>query len=223
MSAALGVAVLWFLFAATHMALSSVRRRPRLVAVLGERGYLGVFSLLAVAIFVPLVSLYLGHRHQGPLLWSLPIGVLGLWTVYALQAVAWTLIVGGLAIPSAASLGQSTSGEIPVRGLHRVTRHALFMGTGLFGVLHLPMNGFASDVAFWAGFPIFAVLGCWHQDRRKLATEGAAFRAWFAQTSFFPLLGRGSWRGLREIPYWLPLTGAATAAALRWLHGPLFR
>jgi uncharacterized membrane protein len=101
-----------------------------------------------------------------------------------------------------------------------VTRHAVFMGIGLFGALHLPVTGFASDVAFWAGFPLFAWVGCRHQDRRKLATEDDAFRAWFAETSFLPLSNAHSWRGLRDVPFWLPVAGIALAT--RWLHGPLF-
>jgi len=222
MKIALFIAAFWLLFGATHMALSSLRWRPRLVAALGERAYQGVFSLVAFATFVPLVWLYMQNRHRGPLLWAVSLGDVGLWVVYVLQAFAWMLVVGGLALPSAASLGQSLAGEIPVRGLHRVTRHALFMGTGLFGALHLPVNGFASDVAFWAGFPIFAMIGCWHQDRRKLATGGESFRTWFAETSFFPLASARSWRGLRHIPWWLPVAGTAMATGLRRLHGPLF-
>lgn len=223
MKIAFAIVVFWLLFGASHIGLSSLHWRPRLVAALGERGYQGVFSLVALATFIPLVSLYMRNRHEGPSLWVLPIDEVGLWVIYVLQAVAWTLVVGGLALPSAASLGQSTSGAISVRGLHRVTRHALFMGTALFGALHLPVMGFASDVAFWAGFPVFAVVGCWHQDRRKLATEGEAFRAWFAETSFFPLASTRSWRGLGQIPLWLPVAGALVATGLRWLHGPLFR
>ncbi len=220
MKATLVILVLWILFAATHMTLSSLR--PRLVAALGQRGFLSVYSVVAFATFVPLVAVYLRNRHQGPLLWALPLGDAGLWGIYALQAVAWTLVLGGLVVPSPASVGHVHAGWIPVQGLHRVTRHALFMGTGLFGALHLPVTGFASDVAFWAGLPLFAGVGCRHQDRRKLATEDDAFRAWFAETSFVPLASARSWRGLRGVPLWLPVAGVALATLLRWLHGPLF-
>jgi uncharacterized membrane protein len=107
--------------------------------------------------------------------------------------------------------------------VHLLTRHPVFMGAGIFGALHLLGMGFASDVAFWAGFPLFALIGCAHQDRRKLATEGADYRAWHERTPFLPFTGRETLRGLRELsPLAIPI-GVALATVLRLLHGPLFR
>ena len=40
------IAALWIAFAATHMGMSSLRWRPRLVAALGDRGFQAVYSLL---------------------------------------------------------------------------------------------------------------------------------------------------------------------------------
>lgn len=223
MPAWLGVAGLWALFAATHVALSSRSLRPRLAAALGERGFLGAYSLVALATFVPLAWFYLGHRHQGTLLWAPPIGSAGLWALYAGQAVAWTLAVAGLVSPSPATVGlpEERRPREP-RGVHRVTRHPLFMGLGLSGLLHLPANGFASDVAFWAGFPLFAVLGCAHQDARKRATQ-AGYAEWIAATPFLPFAGAGALRGLRELSPAVVAGGVAVTIALRLLHGPLFR
>ncbi len=59
---------LWLAFGATHIGLSSVRFRPRLHAALGERSFLGVYSLIAFATFVPVVWYYFAHKHAGPLL-----------------------------------------------------------------------------------------------------------------------------------------------------------
>jgi uncharacterized membrane protein len=96
------------------------------------------------------------------------------------------------------------------------------MGLGLFGALHLCVMGFASDVAFWAGFPLFAVIGCAHQDRRKLATGGDAYRAWHADTPFLPFTGRATLRGLRETSPLVIAIGVALATGMRLLHAPLF-
>ena len=106
--------------------------------------------------------------------------------------------------------------------MQRITRHPVFMGLGLFGALHLVANGFASDAVFWAGFPIFAAIGCAHQDHRKLATQGEAYRRWQAGTAFLPFSGSGTWRGLRELPRLAIPIGVALAIGLRLLHGPLF-
>lgn len=223
MSPVVAVALLWVLFGATHMVLSSTSLRPRLVAALGERGFLGVYSLVAFASFVPLVWVYMGHRHQGALLWALPIGTAGLWVIYAGQAVAWTIAAAGMVSPSPATFGlpEERRPSEP-RGVHRITRHPLFMGLGLSGLLHLIVNGFATDVAFWAGFPLFAIVGCAHQDARKRTTQ-SGYEEWIAATPFLPFTGAGTARGLRELSPVIVMTGIVVTIGLRWLHGPLFR
>jgi uncharacterized membrane protein len=114
------------------------------------------------------------------------------------------------------------SRDMQVRGVHRVTRHPVFMGLGLFGLLHAIPLGFASDVAFFWGFPVFAILGCLHQDQRKLQTEGEDFRAWHAETPFFPFTGRDTWRGIRDLGATPLIVAIAVIIVLRLLHGPAF-
>jgi uncharacterized membrane protein len=222
-SATLLIVLLWVLFAATHMGLSSLRLRPRLVDAVGERAFLGAYSLLALVFFVPLAWFAIANRHQGALLWTLSIGSAGLWALYLGQAVAWTIAVAGLVSPSPATVGlpEDRRPREP-RGVHRITRHPLFMGLGLSGLLHLPVNGFASDVAFWAGFPLFAVIGCAHQDARKRATQ-PGYADWIAATPFLPFAAAGALRGLRELSPVIVAAGIAVTVGLRLLHGPLFR
>ena len=224
MSAAVVVGLLWVAFAVTHMGLSSRTWRPRVVAALGAQGFLGVYSLLALLVFAALVWFYVGHRHQGAQWWAPSIGGVALWAIYAAQGVAWSLVVAGVMTPSPAALAVG-EGKRPeaARGVHLLTRHPVFMGVGIFGALHLFAMGHASDVAFWAGFPLFALIGCAHQDRRKLATEGADYRAWHERTPFLPFTGRETVRGLREMPRLVIPIGVALATGLRLLHGPLFR
>lgn len=223
MPAWLAITLLWVLFAATHMALSSRAWRPRLAGALGERGYLALYSLVAFATFVPLVWVFVANRHQGALIWAFPIGTAGLWALYVGQAVAWTLVVASFASPSPATVGlpEDRRPREP-HGVHRITRHPLFMGVGLAGLLHLPVNGFASDVAFWAGLPLFAVVGCAHQDARKRGTQ-AGYAEWVARTPFLPFVGASAERGLRELSPVIVAIGVGATIGLRLLHGPLFR
>lgn len=214
------IAALWILFGATHMGLSSLRLRPALVSNLGDRGFLAAYSLVALAVFVPLTVVYAGHRHEGALLYAYATPDALRFVSYALQAFAWMLIVGSFVQPSPASLGAPAPDAADLAPLHALTRHPLFAGVGLFGALHLPFNGFASDVVFWGGFPLFALLGCWHQDQRKRESEGEAFQDWASRAPFWitPQLS-----ALRRLPLWLPALSVALAWGLRWLHGPLFR
>lgn len=216
---ALSIAALWILFAATHMGLSSQRLRPRLVARLGARGFQGAYSLVALAIFVPLVWTYYAHKHTGPFLWTLARLPGVRWIGLALVGAACVLIVAGLVQPSPASI---LPGKPVVRGVARVTRHPLLMGFGLWGVAHLLLAiVHASELAFFGGFALFAVIGCEHQDQRKLASQGESYRAYVAATPFLPFASRSFPRGLVEMPMPIAIAaGIALAWSLRhYAHG----
>jgi uncharacterized membrane protein len=217
--AAITIAAWWLAFALTHMGLSSARVRGRLVAAVGQRGFLGIYSLVAFATFVPLVSSYFSHKHAGPFLWYLGTSDVLRWIMYLGMAIVLSLVVAALLRPSPAAI---VPGKSEVAGAYRITRHPMFMAVGLYGILHLLVARVnASELAFFAGFPLFAWLGCWHQDRRKLASGDAAFARFHAQTSFLPFAGPGALQGLREIG--LPLAlGTGLAALLRLLHPRLF-
>jgi uncharacterized membrane protein len=213
------ILLLWAAFAASHMGLSGDRLRPRLVARLGERGFTALYSLLALAIFIPLVATYFGDKHAGPLLWSLG-GVPGVKRLmYVGMGLAFALAVSGLARPSPASLAP---GKAEVIGVYRITRHPLFMGMGLYGLLHLlvvPVN--ASELVFFGGFPVFVLAACRHQDERKLGALGDDYQRFYDATPFLPGSRRGFLRGVSEQP--IPMAiGLGVATVLRHFHANLF-
>jgi uncharacterized membrane protein len=212
------IAGFWVLFAATHMAFSSQRLRPKLVARLGALGFQALYSLLALAIFVPLVSTYYAHKHTGAYLWHLSELPGVRWVGYGVMGAAFALVVAGLLQPSPASL---RPGAMVVRGIARVTRHPVLMGFGLWGVAHLMLaQVHLAELAFFGGFPIFAVVGCEHQDQRKRAALGEPFRAYADATPFLPFASLRFAKGLLEMPAPVAITaGIALAWALReWAH-----
>jgi len=220
-SPSMQIVLLWLGFGASHVALSSRALRPRIVARTGERGFLGLYSVVAFAFFVPLVGVYLEHRHAGGWLWTVAMTPAVTWAIYAVMTVGVLLIVAGLVSPSPTSL-TAGRGAVEVKGVHRLTRHPLFMGFGWIGLVHLVPNASLNDVLFFAGLPVFAVVGCRHQERRLRATRGPELAAYLDATPFLPFTGSQTLRGLREIPLWLYALTLATSAALRWLHTPLF-
>lgn len=219
MSATATIGILWLAFAATHVVLSSVRLRPRLIGVLGERPYQGLYSAIALLLFVPLVWVYFANKHAGPELWYVGgaaavrgLGMIGM-------GVAFVLAVGGLLRPSPASLAP---GSTEIAGVLRITRHPLFMGLGLMGLMHLLMAPVhASDLAFFGGFPLFAWIGCRHQDLRKLDSAGEELRRFYAETPFLPFSRRGGLRGVTEMPVAL-VVGITLAVVVRSFHDTLF-
>ncbi|HJQ84139.1 MAG TPA: NnrU family protein [Candidatus Binatia bacterium] len=215
MAPAAEIALLWLAFAATHMGLSSVSVRRRLVTCIGERPFQGLYSLVALAIFVPLVSVFFANKHAGRWLWVFERGPALRWTMYVGMALAFVLLVASFVDPSPAGV---VPGSGRVRGVYRLTRHPLLMAIALFATLHLLPNGSTADVAFFAGGLAFALVGGWHQDRRKLALGTPGFREFHAATPFLPFTGRETLRGVRELPPAVVAAGFLATVLVRWLH-----
>jgi uncharacterized membrane protein len=219
MDSALEIALLWLAFAGTHIGLSSLPVRRRLTAALGDGPFAALYSAIALGLFVPLVWIYFTHKHEGPALWVLPRGPLLTWTVYVGMALALVLFASSFLQPSPAGMAPAS---LTPRGVQRITRHPLVMSFALFGLVHVLPNGWATDVAFFAGFPLFAVLGASHQDRRKLAAGPAGYAAFVAETPFVPFTGKDTLRGVRELSLVAVALGLALALGIRFLHPHLF-
>ncbi|HYC00659.1 MAG TPA: NnrU family protein [Candidatus Limnocylindrales bacterium] len=213
-----------FLFGVTHMAIASVRLRPMLVGRLGEGPYLGLYSLVAAATFVPMVSVYLAHIHDGPLLWSLRGSAPIHWLSMLFSGAMFSMVIAALVQPSPASLGPRK--HVRAYGLTRITRHPLFMSLGLWALGHLLVNGFAADVAFFGSVFLIGLVGCMHQDARKRVTERGTLDAFFAETSLLPFvaIAQGRTRFVPSEMPWIALAvGVVVSTILYQLHDWLFR
>jgi uncharacterized membrane protein len=219
MEPAVGIALLWIAFTVTHVGLSSLRVRPRLTGALGETGFLALYSVIALAIFVPLVRLYFTNKHAGAELWSLPRGPLLTWIVYAGMAFAFILLVSSLLRPSPAGV---VPGDPTPHGVYRITRHPMVMAFVVFALVHLLPNGREADVAFFGGFAAFALIGAAHQDRRKLVAGPPGYRGFYERTVFLPFTGRETLAGLRELSPVAVVAGLLLTVAIRYFHAAWF-
>jgi uncharacterized membrane protein len=222
MTTAQAIVVWTAAFAATHVGLSSVRVRPRIVSAIGEPAYLGLYSIAAFATFVPLVRAWLLDIHGGGMLWNLRavpgVHAAGL----VVSFLAFTMALAALVQPSPAALGPRK--HVRAYGLTRITRHPLFLNIGIWGLAHTLLNGFVNDVLFFGGIFLVGLFGCMHQDARKRVTD-PALGEFFAETSLVPFAAILSGRGrlvLSELP-WIGLAaGAAASLAIYWNHARLF-
>lgn len=216
------IAVWGIAFGASHLGLSSLRVRPRLVAVLGEAGYLGLYSVVSLGTFVPMVQAWLGGIHGGGLLWNLR-GVPAVHIpMLLLSWLAFTLALAALVQPSPASLGPRATTRS--RGLTRVTRHPLFIHVGIWALTHVVLNGFVNDVLFFGGVFVVGLLGCIHQDARKRITA-PDLAEFFAETSLLPFAAILAGRNrlvLQELPWTAIAVAGVLSAALWRFHGALF-
>jgi uncharacterized membrane protein len=215
--------LLWLAFGASHLVLSSRRVRPGLLERLGARGFLGLYSAVALLTFVPLVGVYFAHKHEGALLWAPGVSGWGLVFISGLMGVVFVLLVAGLISPSPASMTAGAgAADRPPTGVHLITRHAFFMALGVFGAVHLVPNGYATDVAFFGGFPVFAVLGSLHQDARKLADPAARYRAYYEATPLLPFTGKKALQGLLSLGWPAIVFGLGLALLVRHYHAAWF-
>jgi uncharacterized membrane protein len=225
MGAVVLVAAFWLAFAGTHVWLSSLRTRTGLVERIGPGGFQGVYSLVALATFVPLVWIYARHKHAGPLLWT----TIGPPTVaralnHVLMAVAMVLLVASLLPSSMPPSAMTARGPANARGIVRITRHPMLIAFAIFGVAHLLVNGSLADVIFFGGFTLFAWIGARHQDARKVR-EVPGYAAVVATTSIFPFAAIASGRQrlvTSELPVAAIAGGILLTVAVRWYHHSLF-
>lgn len=221
MSIELQLLTWWLLFGGTHILLSSVPLRARLIPALGLRGFKAVYSLAALATFIPLVVTAWNNRHEGALLYDPPS-----WTVHVTETVmllSVLLLALSVATPSPATTVMEMTGRArsQPRGVLRVTRHPNNTGFILFGLAHMISNPTVGDWTFWGGFVIFGVASALHQDRRSLATGPAGFDGFVRQTSFLPFAAILAGRQrlvLRELSRAAMLVGVVFWMALRLLH-----
>jgi uncharacterized membrane protein len=177
----------WVLFGGTHIVLSSSPVRPKLIAAVGERPFLGLYSLVAFATLIPLCWYYGLHKHAGMQLWQIFGGPYLYLPVRDLQLIlmgfAFVLLVNGLVSrpPSA----MMVSGTPEAYGITRITRHPTFAAIFLFGLAHCLVNGSLSDLIFFGGFAVFSWVGAWHQDTRK-TVDVPGYAQFKEVTSFIP-------------------------------------
>jgi uncharacterized membrane protein len=216
------VAALWAAFMLTHIVLSSVTVRPRLVGALGEQSFLGLYSLVALATFVPLVWVFATGKHDGPLLWT----TLGPAEVaralnWVLMLAAFVLLVSSFVPSSTPPSAMQARGPMEAHGIIRVTRHPMLVAFACFGLAHLLVNGSLASVVFFAGFPLFTWIGSRHQDARKLH-ERSGYDAVLAETSVLPFAAILAGRQrlvLSELPWVAIAIGVvATVLVRRWHH-----
>ncbi len=219
MSANTLVLVAALLFVITHLGISSTALRGVLAKGLGDRGFMGLYSMLAFASLGFLVYAYAGSPHTafvyGP---SIALN----WIAVVVMPFAIMLLVGGVTVrnPSAVMQDQSVHDPDVVHGFLRITRHPVQMAIFLWAIAHLAANGDLASVWFFGGLGLVSGLGMWLMDRKKAAALGEDWRRFAMQTSVIPfgaiVAGRNR---LVFSEIWIPIVvGFALWIVLLWAH-----
>ena len=213
------VAMLAFL--ASHFVLSSRSVRDPLVAQLGERPFLGLYSLAAALMLTWTISAYIDAPTVE--LWSVPTAVKHITlTVVLLSAI---LIAASVSPNNPAVAGAPTPRlEEGPRGIFRITRHPFMWGVGLWALTHLAANGDAASQILFGGFAILALVGTMHTDSRKRRLIGPAWEAYARQSAHVPFVAIAQGRtrlNWSEIGWRPVILGAVLYLVLLVLHEPV--
>jgi uncharacterized membrane protein len=207
------------LFVGSHFLISSTPLRGAIVARTGERGFAGLYSLLAAALLVWMVIAFL-HAPRDTLLWSAS-GARHL--ALTLMPIALLLLAAGYTSrnPTAVMMTPPEGAWEP-KGIITVTRHPIMWALGLWALLHVLANGSWAGIVFFGGFAVLALAGTLAIDAKKRRTWPAeSVERLFATTSNLPFLAiaqgrtRLDWKGL-ALP--LAIAIALYLAIVFWFH-----
>jgi uncharacterized membrane protein len=206
-------------FLATHF-VPSTPLRAALVKALGERGYLGAYSLVAFAALGWMIWAY-GKAPAEPLFPGLRL------LPAIAMPIAFILLACGLLArnPTLVGADRLLRNPDPARGIIRVTRHPLMWGIMLWAAAHLLARGELKSVVFFGGLLVLAALGTLAMDERKARSLGEHWQRFTAVSSHVPFvaIARGRNRlDLAEIGWRNPAIGLALYGLFFWLHPWLF-
>lgn len=211
-------------FVGGHFILSSLPVRQGLTGMIGENGFRGLYSVVAIASFVWMLYAYGAAPYVE--LWALNDGLR--LVPIAILPFACLFAVVGITTRTPTGVGgeKLLDDPHPVRGIATITRHPFLWGVALWGIAHMIANGDVGSLILFGGLTILALGGMAHIDHRRREAAGAGWGPVALSTSAVPFLaaiqGRTKidWAG---IGITRPLAGLAVYVVFLAAHGSLFR
>lgn len=204
-------------FVGTHFLLSHPLRAP-LVRATGEKGFLGLYSLVAFATLGWLITAYRAAPAAAPL-W--PVGDT-LWAIgTALMLIGAILFMGSLVRNPA--LPEAKTDTVPeAHGVFAITRHPMMWGFALWGLVHILVFPDPSNIVLAAAIIILALVGAHLQDRKKERLQPDFWREWEGRTSYWPFAAVATGRArIGKIGMHALAGGFVVWLAATWAHMPL--
>ncbi len=170
-------------FVGTHFLLSHPLRAP-LVARVGERGFAGLYSLVAFATLIWLALAYRAAPASDPL-W--PVGDV-IWAIATIvMLVASVLFMGSLVRnPALPDPGGKAKPVPEARGVYAITRHPMMWAFALWGGVHILVYPDPSNVVLAGAIIVLALVGAHLQDRKKARLQPEFWPEWERRTSYLP-------------------------------------
>ncbi len=207
-------------FVLTHIGLSARSVRDKLVGKLGEWGFRGFYSVIAILTLVGAILVFGGNTDMGPRLWEVPMYLKVIPAL--LMLLAFPLVIFGVLQPGPTGI---MPGSSDVRGIKRISRHPMNMGLAAFGLAHLIGNGHLGDVFFFGAIFVVGFFGAYHQDARKSRELGESYREFKSETSVLPFAAVATGKTklqLDELNKPLLIGSLILYLVFFGFHGPIF-
>lgn len=209
------------LFLALHSVPALPAIRQRLIALLGRRFYLALYSLASIAslAWVFYAALQLDYIELWPpAAWQAHVALL-------LVPIALFLLAAGLISPNPGSI-TFRRGEMQPGAIVTITRHPVLWGFILWAASHVLANGDLRSLLLFGALALFAIAGIFMTERRSRRRLGADWTPLAATSSIIPfaaiLAGRARWRVDRAMAIAVLVAALVTAALLGGGHAALF-
>jgi len=195
------------LLVSSHFAMSHPLRAG-MIRTLGQKGFMGVYSLVSLGLFAWIVMAF---RAIGP---SAEAAGDAAWILASvLTVVATALLIGSFkGNPALPETPADAVAKAEATGAFAVTRHPMMWAIGLWAIAHMAAWPSARTLVTAGAMGVLALVGAHLQDRKKEALLGDAWKGWEAKTSYWPRLsqlgklGAGPWIG--GVAAWLAFTWA---------------
>ena len=197
------------IFVGLHFAMSHPLRAP-IVAVVGDRLFPAIYSLVSIASFAWIMMAF----RAAPAADLAGSGEAGWVAATIIMLPAMVLFAGSFAgNPALPHPGAVKLAKAAPRGVFTVTRHPMMWSFALWALAHVILFWSVRTMITAIAMAFLALVGAHMQDRKKRVLMGDDWVGWQRQTCYWPQLSRLPAVGAK---YWL--AGAALWLAFTWGH-----
>ena len=210
-------------FDGIHFLISGTALRGKIVGLVGERPFQGLFSLMSLIGIVWLSRAY--GQAEYVELWGKLQALRPFALIVMLVAFFFVVLAFTSPNPTAVGGGALLTEKEPAKGIQRITRHPFLWGVALWSFTHLVLNGDLASLIFFGSFLILAVAGPFSIDRKRKKAFGDAWNRFAGVTSNVPFIaiieGRNSLR-VGELGWWPVVLALVVYGLFLYLHQTLF-
>jgi uncharacterized membrane protein len=211
-------------FVGIHVFVSGTSLRDVLTARMGEKAYMGAFSIASFAALAWIVLAYMDAPYLE--LWAPSPGLRH--ATLLLVFIGFMFIVIGQSTPNPTATGQAGAlkQEHAARGIVRITRHPFLWGIVLWAAGHMLINGDVAALVLFVSMLALGLIGPFLIDAKRARRDPEGWARFAAETSWLPFAAIVQGRtqlSLSEIGWWRPLAAIAVYLVfVLWLHQWLF-